>query len=158
MFREMRRYKQQISAMECRAVLKAQKRAVLSVLGDEGYPYGVPVNFYYDEAENTIYIHGAGQGHKLDAIRRCPKVCFTVCDDGIKSSGDWAYTVTSVIAMGTAEPLSDTVRSLEKIRMLGQRYYPTPREAEEEIARDFKDVLVIAIHIDHMTGKRVKER
>lgn len=37
MFRKMRRFKQQLPAEECVAILKREKRWVLSVLGDDGY-------------------------------------------------------------------------------------------------------------------------
>ena len=38
MFREMRRFKQQISEEECIQILKEQPRGVLSMLGDDDYP------------------------------------------------------------------------------------------------------------------------
>ena len=59
MFREMRRFKQQVSQDECKKILKDEKRAAFSVIGDEGYPYTIPINFYYEEADHTIYFHGA---------------------------------------------------------------------------------------------------
>ena len=37
MFREMRRFKQQISEAECLKILQEQPRGVLSLLGDGGY-------------------------------------------------------------------------------------------------------------------------
>ena len=37
MFREMRRFKQQVSAEECIEILKTTKRGVLSVIGDDSY-------------------------------------------------------------------------------------------------------------------------
>ena len=55
MFRKMRRNQQEVSQQECIAVLKTEKRGVLAVLGDNNYPYAVPINFYYDEQENKIY-------------------------------------------------------------------------------------------------------
>lgn len=51
MFRNMRRKKQQVSIEMCREILKTEKRGVISVIGDDGYPYGVPVNFYFDDEE-----------------------------------------------------------------------------------------------------------
>ncbi len=45
----MRRFKQQVSAEECIEILKTTKRGVLSVIGDDGYPYGFPINHYYSE-------------------------------------------------------------------------------------------------------------
>ena len=38
MFREMRRFKQQVENQDCVEILKNEKRGVLSVIGDEGYP------------------------------------------------------------------------------------------------------------------------
>ena len=66
MFRKMRRFKQQLSEEECLEILKTAKRGVLAVLGDEGYPYAVPLDFVYEDGK--IYFHCAKEGHKLDAI------------------------------------------------------------------------------------------
>ena len=70
MFRKMRRFKQQLTAEECVAILKREKRGVLSVIGDDGYPYGMPLDHYYDEGSGKLYFHCAKAGHKLDAIRQ----------------------------------------------------------------------------------------
>ena len=53
MFRELTRKKQQLPAEECIDVLKAALRGVLAVNGDDGYPYAVPINHYYDEEEDS---------------------------------------------------------------------------------------------------------
>ena len=47
MFREMLRKKQQLPAEECIELLKTQPRGVLSLLGDDGYPYGLPIDHWY---------------------------------------------------------------------------------------------------------------
>ena len=46
--------------------------------GDEGYPFAIPVNYYYDDAQGKIFIHGGKAGHKVDALKKDDKVCFTV--------------------------------------------------------------------------------
>jgi len=46
MFRELARKKQQISDEECRRILAEEPRGVLSVLGDDDYPYGMPMNYF----------------------------------------------------------------------------------------------------------------
>ena len=56
----MRRFKQQLSEEECLEILKTAKRGVLAVLGDEGYPYAVPLDFVYEDGK--IYFHCAKQG------------------------------------------------------------------------------------------------
>lgn len=158
MFREMRRKKQEISKEECVKILQTEKRGVLAVLGDEGYPYAVPMNFFYDEQEEKIYLHCAREGHKIDAINRCGQVCFTVWNEGVQKDGDWAFYVTSVIVMGKAERMSDASAVCEKVRKLALKYYPTREEAEEEIERSVNRVQMIAISVDHMTGKLVHEK
>lgn len=59
MFRTMRRFKQQISDAECIEILKNTKRGVLSLIGDDGYPYGIPIDHWYCEDDGKIYFHGA---------------------------------------------------------------------------------------------------
>ena len=158
MFRKMRRSGQQVSEEICKEILRTEKRGVLSVMGDDGYPYGVPVNFFYEEEEGTIYIHGGREGHKTDAIRRCDKVCFTAWNPGYREEGDWAYHVTSVVAMGQAELIDDLDFVTEKVRKLALRYYPSSEEVEKEIRSAISHVQLIAVHIQHMTGKQIYER
>ena len=54
MFRGMRRFKQQISNEECIRILKEEPRGVLSMLGDDGYPYGIPLDHWYDEDDGKL--------------------------------------------------------------------------------------------------------
>ena len=81
MFRPMRRFKQQLTQEECVEILNTEVRGVLSVLGDDDYPYGIPIDFYYNQQENKIYFHGAKEGHKIDSIKKHNKVSFCVYDN-----------------------------------------------------------------------------
>ena len=78
MFREMRRKKNEISNDMAKQLLASSRRGVLAMTGDDGYPYAIPVNYLYDDKAQKIYFHGAKIGHKVDALRACDKVCFTV--------------------------------------------------------------------------------
>ena len=157
MFRPMRRFKQQISHEECVKILTEEKRGVLSVNGDDGYPYGVPINFWYDSDADRIYFHCAKAGHKLDAMTRDDKVCFTVYNSGFQKE-DWSYYVTSVIVFGRARVMTDESKMREKIKKFGMKYYPTESEVDEEIRKDFPRVNMVEITIEHMTGKLVHEK
>jgi len=158
MFRKMRRIKRELSVDAAKELLKNNKRAAFSVIGDMGYPYTIPINFYYDEEENKIYFHSAKEGHKVDAFRENDKVCFTTWDDGYKEEGDWAYYVSSCVVFGRAHFVKDEEKKLEKIRKFAMRYYPTESEAEEEIARDFSRVEMVEIEIEHISGKKIHEK
>ena len=54
MFRELVRIKQRMPMEDCIELLKNETRGVLSVLGDDDYPYGAPINHYYDEESGKI--------------------------------------------------------------------------------------------------------
>jgi hypothetical protein len=105
MFRPMRRIKQQLSEGEALEVLKNAKRGVLSVIGDDGWPYGIYVNPHYENGK--IYFHGGNAGHKIDALRKDPRASFTVIDEGVKDDGGWAYTFKSVVVFGRVEFIDD---------------------------------------------------
>ena len=157
MFRPMRRFKQALSPEECRQLLLQEKRGVLAVHGDEGYPYAVPLNFWYDEKEDAIYFHCAKEGHKLDAIRTDNKVCFTVWEKG-EQREDWSYYVRSVVIFGRAELLEDPRVIREKAEAFGSKYFPTREELDYELAHALPRVQMVRIRPESITGKLVHEK
>ena len=78
MFREMRRKKQILSEEETAEVLNRGTSGVLALLGDDDYPYAVPVSYVY--CDSKLYFHGAKSGHKIDAVKKCDKASFCVID------------------------------------------------------------------------------
>lgn len=158
MFRPMRRFKQALSEEECRKVLQEEKRGTLALAGDEGYPYAVPLNYYYDPETGCLYFHGAGEGHKIDALKRCDKACFNVHDAGVKLAGDWAYTLRSVTLFGRIHILEDRERAMELLRQIGLKYYPDEASVDEVMARAASRVTMLELVPEHITGKRVHEK
>ena len=134
------------------------KRGTLAVNGDDGYPYAVPIDFYYDEEEDRIYFHSARKGHKIDSIKADDKVCFTTWDDGYLVEGDWAYHVSSCVVFGRASLVTDTDIALEKIRKFALKYYPTAEEVDEEIRKSFTAAQMVMIDIEHISGKKIHEK
>ena len=155
MFREMRRAKQQLTKDECIRILKENKRCVLAVLGDSGYPYAIPLNYFYDETSGKIYFHGAKSGHKIDALHKNSKVSFCTYDNGYIEEGDWAYTVKSVIIIGRIRFIESHEETINLVRKLALKYYPTAEEVEKEIEKDGKFVQVLELTIEHISGKRI---
>ena len=162
MFREMRRFKQQVSLRECQRILSEEKRAAFSVNGDDGYPYTIPIDFYYDKEENKIYFHGAVSGHKVDSLKANDKVCFTIWNQGFIKEGAWEYNATSVVVFGKAHLITDTSVRIQKLRKLALKYYPDSAmpHAEDELSDEgtLSRTAVFAIDIEHMTGKLVNEK
>ncbi|MBQ3383815.1 MAG: pyridoxamine 5'-phosphate oxidase family protein [Erysipelotrichaceae bacterium] len=157
MFREVKRIKQRLNRDECIEILKKAKRGVLSVNGDDGYPYGVPLNHYYDEENGKIYFHGNLHGHKVEALRKNNKASFCVYDDGYREEGDWALTFKSVIVFGTVREVEDNELILRICRDLSYKFTSDKEYIEGEIASSGKRVLVHELTIEHMTGKKIRE-
>lgn len=156
MFRDMRRSGQRLGRKECEEILRAAPRGVLALLGDGDYPYAVPLDFVY--YQGRIYFHSAIEGHKLDALAAHDKVSFCVLDEGHKSEGEWWWSFRSVIAFGRARVLEDRASALEALRQLGLKYFPPTKSVDDSIARSGARTAVIELAIDHMTGKRVREK
>lgn len=159
MFRPIRRKKNEISLDDAKALLKSERRGVLAVNGDDGYPYAIPVNFCYDESEGKIYFHGSRVGHKVDALTACDKVCFTVFgNERVKDEDEWAPYVQSVVIFGKCRAMLDKSLAECKLRRLAEKYYPSEDLIDEEIERSGKAVQLYEIDIEHISGKEVKER
>ena len=153
MFREMRRKKQQLGEDECLAIVDAATSGVLSVIGDDGYPYGVPLSFV--RTGKTLVFHSAAEGHKIDAIKANPKASFTIAAQDEVVPSEYNTHFRSVIAFGQVRIVEDRDEKMALLRALGDRYWPNhDNELEAEIAPRFDRMHVLAFDIEHLTGKQ----
>jgi nitroimidazol reductase NimA-like FMN-containing flavoprotein (pyridoxamine 5'-phosphate oxidase superfamily) len=157
MFREMLRKKQQLSEAECIEILKTQLRGVLSVIGDDDYPYGVPINHYYCEKDGKLYFHGGKKGHKIDAMRRNNKASFCVYDEGFRREGEWALNIRSVIVFGRIEFIDDQEKVYEIAEELSHKFTDDDEYIRNEIMHSGPGTLMFALVPEHISGKIVRE-
>ena len=157
MFREMIRKKRQLPQAECVEILKTQLRGVLSVLGDDDYPYGMPMNHYYCEEDGKLYFHGGQTGHKIDAMKRHDKASFCVYDEGFREDGDWALNIRSVIVFGRIEFITDQETVYRISEELSRKFTDDDAYIQREIERSGPRTLLFALVPEYMTGKLVKE-
>ena len=157
MFREMLRKKQQLAQEYCIEILKKEPRGVLSVLGDDGYPYGMPINHYYCAADGKIYFHSGKTGHKTDAMKNHDRVSFCVYDQGFRREGEWALNIRSVIVFGKIEFIEDQEKIYEIARQLCYKFTDDEAYIEDEIRKAGPRTAMFALVPEHMTGKLVKE-
>ena len=135
MFRPIRRKSKEISTEAAKQLLRSERRGVFAVNGDDGYPYAVPVNFYYQESTGRIYFHGAGVGHKAEALRNNAKICFTVYGNETVKEETWAPFVQSAVVFGRCRILDDRDLTIDLVRQIAATYYPDRALIEEEIER-----------------------
>lgn len=156
MFRQITRTKQQLSQERCTQILKTVPRGVLSLQGDEGYPYGVPTNFWYCPEDGCLYFHSGKQGHKVDSIHRSPKASVCVVTEGMHKDGDWALTFESVIIFGRIEILESDA-AIAATRELSFQFTQDATFIDGEIARYGHETLGFRLVPEHITGKQIRE-
>ena len=138
-------------------VLAVNTLGVLSLLGDDGYPYGLPIDYWYNEADGKLYFHGAKEGHKIDAIRACDKASFCIHDEGVRMDGEWPLHFRSVIVFGRIAPVTDEAATALACKELSRKFTPDDEYFNKEYAAAKDRVLCLALTPEHMTGKQVIE-
>ena len=163
-FRPMRRKRQELPQEECEMILEKGTAGVLSVLGDGGYPYGVPLSYAYKDGK--IYFHSAVDGHKIDALRNEEKCSFTVIAQDDIHPDEYTTYFSSVIAFGRMHIFDKTEYIIAGLRILGERYNPgdhagLQHEIGESVAMpggiSRTRVAVLCMEIDHLSGKEAIE-
>ena len=157
MFRELSRKSKQLPREACIDLLKTETRGVLSVLGDEGYPYGTPMNHYYCEEDGCIYFHCGRAGHRLDSLRKQNKVSFCVYDQGFRREGEWSLNVRSVVVFGRVEIIDDLAEVIRLVTPLCHKFTHDETYIQEEIARFAKATLLLKLTPEQICGKLVNE-
>lgn len=158
MFRNIRKKQNEISLTSAKALLSKERRGVLAVNGDDGYPYGMPINYIYSEEDGRIYFHGSRAGHKVDSIKKSDKVCFTVYGNETIKDEPWAPYVQSAVVFGRCTLVTDQDRAIELCRKFANKYYPDPALVEEELAISGRAVQMFEIEVEYISGKEVQER
>ena len=155
-FRDMRRKRQLLSEEDSIDILTKATAGTLALLGDNDYPYAVPISYVYQERK--LYFHSALAGHKVDAIRKCDKASFCVIDKDEVHPEKYTTFFRSVIAFGRIHIIEDEQKKQETARMLGNRYNPNNDESlQKEIESGISRMLMIRLDIEHLTGKEAIE-
>ena len=158
MFRPIRKKKNEISTDAAKALLRSSWRGVLAVNGDDGYPYAIPINYLYDEENEKIIFHGAKAGHKVDALKKNDKICFTVFGNEMVKEEAWAPFLQSVVVFGRCHLVESQEDAIALVKKFAAKYYPNMDMVNEEAALSGRAVQMFEIQIEHLSGKEVQER
>lgn len=150
----MRRFRQELSENESLDILKTGKVAVMAVVGEDDYPYAVPLNYVYDNG--YVYLHSASHGHKIDALRKNPKCSLCIIDKDDIISEKFTSYFRSVIAFGRAEFITSEEAKISALQLLCEKYSPG-LNSSEEINKSLRQVAVIRIRLERITGKEAIE-
>ena len=157
MFRELIRKNKQLANEECIAILESETRGVLSVNGDNGYPYGMPMNHFYNKDDGCIYFHCGKTGHRLDSLKKDNKVSLCVCNKGERDDGDWAFNVKSVIVFGRIEIVDSMDEIVVVTTKLSLKFTSDMEYIKNEIDKYAFGTLLLKLVPEHICGKIIKE-
>ncbi|WP_294581416.1 pyridoxamine 5'-phosphate oxidase family protein [uncultured Thomasclavelia sp.] len=157
MFRKMRRKRQELSFEKCQEILNRGTSGTLALLGDDNYPYALPISYYYED--NKLYFHSAKSGHKIDAIKAHCKASFCVIDQDEIIPSEYTTYFRSVIAFGRITIVDDETEKYQAIDKLALKYAPndTLENRKKAITREWQPLCMLKMEIDHLTGKEAIE-
>ena len=152
MFREMRRKAQELTKDKAEEVLMRGTSGVLAVMGDDNYPYAVPLSYVY--VGSKIFFHSAKTGHKLDAISNYSKVSFCVVDQDKVAPEEYTTYYRSVIVFGRAHILEDRDEKRKALTALAEKYTPNNgHRTIEKVESRLDDVCMVELAVEHISGK-----
>lgn len=147
----MRRVDRQLSEEQARLILNSSNYGVLATIGENHYPYAVPLNYVF--IDEKIYFHCAkNAGHKLANIRFCPNVCFTVVGNANVLPDQFSTAYESVIVFGKAQEVTDGMGEIAFHFI--EKFSPGfIEEGKKYIEKMIDKTAFFEITIEQMTGK-----
>ncbi|MCL2574255.1 MAG: pyridoxamine 5'-phosphate oxidase family protein [Defluviitaleaceae bacterium] len=152
MFKEIRRSERTLSDAELLEIMAKAEYGVLSTVGANGYPYGIPINFVYQD--NTIYFHCATDGQKLENIWHSNKVSFTVVADVELLPRSFSTKYRSVIAFGLASEVTDTDKKMDILVSIIEKFSKNfAMEGMKYIEASSHKTKVYQVEVEHIAAK-----
>jgi len=151
MFKEMRKKDREVLGEDIEKILTNGEYGVLATVGENGYPYTVPLSYVYQD--NSIYFHCAKEGHKLDNIEKNHKVSFCVVTDTEVLPGKFSTNYKSIIAFGEAKELTGVLKRDILFKFIEKYSQSFIEEGKRYIERAQDSAKIVEIKTEHITGK-----
>ena len=123
-----------------------------------GAPYVIPMSygFVQENGRFTLYMHGAGEGEKIERIKADPRAAFVLFTvNAVYGSGDAACSYTtsfdSVCGSGTIRIVTDETEKRAGLEALMAHYAPD-RTCEFD-GKALRATCVMALDVEVITGK-----
>ncbi|MBQ7515587.1 MAG: pyridoxamine 5'-phosphate oxidase family protein [Schwartzia sp.] len=151
----MRRQDRQLSEAAARQLLEEGEYGVLATVGEDDWPYGVPLSYVYDDGK--IYFHGATAGQKADNLRHQPRASFTVVGATHVLPAKFSTAYESTIAFGVVRPVPPEQQAAALLLLARKYCYDYMDRAESYARESVGNVGVYCLEIQHLTGKKRPE-
>lgn len=128
----------------------------VAMVDQQRRPYLLPFSFGYDQ--NSLFIHSAPEGTKLDILRDSPEVCFEVdvrteVHETEQACG-WSMRYFSVVGFGRVNFVSEIEAKRQAVQCIMKKY--SGRDDWEIPESALAPLTVWRIDITSVTGKRSK--
>lgn len=150
----MRRTDRQISTEEAMALLRRAEYGVLSTVGPDGEPYGVPLTFVLDEENGTLLFHCATAGRKLDCLRAHPRAQFVAVADTKVLPDVFSIEYTSAMVEGTVVILEEPALRKQGAMRIAAKY--SDKDSAAYAASAVDKYLILQMTIASISGKRLR--
>lgn len=163
----MRRKDREMDKSFALGIIDKAPFGTLATVNKDGTPYCIPIS--YVRYENTIYMHSAFQGTKIDNIKSNPKITMSFVgevkvpfpnlesESSTKGSSVFTTEFESAVITGTASIIEDTEEKMLGLRLICEKYTPNNMRFFDEVVRSAINITcVMKIDIESITGKRKK--
>lgn len=141
----------QVSAEDIEHILENGEYGIISTIGEDGYPYGIPMSYIY--SNNNVYFHCGKYGHKIDNFNYSNKVSFTIVYDTELIPKNLDHHYKSVISFGKVTEI-DGEEKIEALRKLVKKYAKGFEDLGELSIEEEKAITkVFKIDLEHVQGK-----
>ncbi|MBR6443830.1 MAG: pyridoxamine 5'-phosphate oxidase family protein [Firmicutes bacterium] len=156
MNREMYKKDRQTSPEATIEMVKRGDHATLSVIGDDGYPYGTPTNYIY--MDGAFYLHAAKYGYKIDALKENNKVCLSAIVSAEVLPSKFTAAYESFVAFGKAVFVEDEDEKRKALQGFIDHFSADFQEGGAKfIKAAFEKTQVIRIDVEELKGKEYKD-
>lgn len=153
MFHEMRRKDRTAGEEVINRLLQQGEYGVLATVGENGYPYSVPLNYVY--MNEAVYFHCATVGQKLENIKNSDRVSFCIVENAAVIPAIFSTSYESIILFGKAALVTELGEKTEVLVKLVEKYSAGYEEQGfEAIQKALERTNVVKIQIEHITGKK----
>lgn len=134
-------------------LLKSSEYGVLSMIDENGLPYGIPLNYVWD-GNSSIYIHWAPEGYKLNGLEKYPNVSFCIVGNVNLLPDKFTTEYESVILKGVAHINLTAEERMAALLKLVDKLSPDFKELGAKYSqKSFHRVNIIRIDFTEFSGK-----
>lgn len=150
---QLRRLDRQMDEASAVELLKNGEYGVLSMITDEGKPYGIPISYVWD-GESSVYIHAAREGKKLICIEKGNSISFCIVGKTNVMPEKFSTEYESIILKGEAKIISSEEERMKALMLLVKKYSSGYMEEGKIYAENsnFKTE-IIRLNINEWSGK-----